>query len=208
LPVGSNVPLIPLERAEARRLARVPPEALVLGFFGVMHGTRLLEHVREACEAVQRERRQMVLLYIGPDGAALRRAMPGIALLDCGTLSADEVSRRLRAVEIFLSPFIDGISTRRGSVMAALQHGLPVVGTEGWLTDAMLLRENGHAFLLSPAHATAEFVRNVCRLAADAGLREQIGQAGQELHEREFTWDRIADRLLEALAAAPPSTCK
>ena len=69
--------------------------------------------------------------------------MPNTPRFSCRAEPADEVSRRLSAADLNLSAFIDGVSTRRGSLMAALQHGVASVGTRGYLTDQMLLNEDG-----------------------------------------------------------------
>ncbi len=41
------------------------------------------------------------------------------------------VAEAIAAMDIMLNPFTDGISTRRGSALAALQQGVPLVTTKG-----------------------------------------------------------------------------
>ncbi len=50
-------------------------------------------------------------------------------------LPAAEVAALLKASTLALQPFPDGISARRTSAMAALALGVPVVTTDGFLTD-------------------------------------------------------------------------
>ena len=84
--------------------------------------------------------------------------------------------------------------------MAALQHGVATVGPRGPLTDAMLAKEEGQAFLLADVDASEQFQAHVLRLAEDAVLREQIGQTGMLLYGREFTWASIWQKLNTLLA--------
>lgn len=201
LPVGSNVPAVPISRDEARRRLNLPEGAMVLGLFGTAHPSRLLGTIRVAAARAQSAGFDARLLYLGPDGQKVREQARDIPSITDGPLAPDEISRRLAAVDIFLSPYSDGISTRRGAMMAGLQHGLPMVGTSGELSDSMLLREDGHAFLLARASNPLQFSDCVLRLANDAALRRRIGEEGRRLYQREFAWDRIAERLLRALDA-------
>lgn len=208
LPVGSNVPRVPISRDEARTRLGIRPGTRVLGLFGTAHASRLLEPVRLSAQRAAREGSPVVVLYIGPHGPAVRQALKDVPLLAEGPLAPDEVSRRLAAVDVYLAPYFDGISTRRGAAMAGLQHALPTVGTTGFLTDEMLLKENGHAFLLADVSGHEQFSGHVLRLLKDAGLCESLGRAAQQLYRTEFVWERIASRLLSALDAVDSSAPK
>ncbi len=58
-----------------------------------------------------------------------------------GYLADSKVSDWLSSADVLLAPFTDGASTRRGSVLAAISHGLPVVTTRGHLADEESLAE-------------------------------------------------------------------
>lgn len=47
-----------------------------------------------------------------------------------GHLEDIEFSQKLQQMDLVLAYFSDGLSTRRGSVMTALQHGIPVISSE------------------------------------------------------------------------------
>ncbi len=199
LPVFSNLPLHPVERETARRNLKLAPDDFVLGLFGTAHEARLLGRIGDAARAVERAGFRPVVLYIGPHGARIRAALPELRVLDQGALAAPEVSARFAAMDIYLAAFSDGISTRRGSLMAALQHGVAVVGTSGHLTDNLWARENGISVALAPVADAADFEAQVARLVADEGARRAMGRAGQELYQREFSLEVTARRLLESL---------
>ncbi len=196
LPVGSNIPHIETSRAEARAVLGIPAETIVLGVFGGAHPSRMLPWIAEAAHAVCAQGNDVLVLSIGSGGAEIRRALGNIPLCDCGPLPEEEVSRRLTAVDIYLTPFIDGVSTRRGSFITGLQHGLATVGTLGPLTDGLLKTQNGQAFLLSEVSEQADFCRKVLSLASDVTKRQALSTDARTFYHHEFSWERIAARLL------------
>jgi glycosyltransferase involved in cell wall biosynthesis len=199
LPVGSNIPRIQMERHEAKARLGIDKDHVVLGIFGTIDASRNMPWLRAAVETAERSGRDVVVVYIGTDVSAVKELTQRLPVLAHGPLAADEVSRRLSAVDVYLTPFSDGVSTRRGSMMAGLQHGLATVGTYGELTDDILRNEDGKALLLSDVTSLDGFARNVRKLMDDADFRRRLGAASQALYEREFCWPRIAQRLLNSL---------
>jgi glycosyltransferase involved in cell wall biosynthesis len=199
LPVGANIPRVNISRAEARARLGLAPEALVLGLFGTAHPSRLLGLVRETVATICKSRPETVLHYIGPSVDTVRETFAGLPLTIGGPLPAEEVSRRFAAMDLYLAPFIDGVSTRRGSLMAALQHGVPTVGTRGPFTDTVFDREEGRALLLADVNDPAGFQAQALRLTADAELRCRMGVAARELYDREFDWEPVVGRMLAAM---------
>jgi glycosyltransferase involved in cell wall biosynthesis len=129
--------------------------------------------------------------------------MGGHRLIAEGPLAAEEVSRRLSAVDVFLGAFNDGVSTRRGSWLAALQHGLACVGTVAYNTDK-IFRDAAHdgAIVLIDATDPHGFDKPVVELLSDQDRRNTLANAAAELSAREFAWDRLAAKMLAGLAAA------
>lgn len=208
LPVASNIPRGEHARADARRHLGLAPETFVAGVFGTVNASRMLPLIRRAATAMQAacaqspEGRDFALLYVGPHGADMRAAMgPGLPLLDAGRLPADEVSAAFAAMNLHLTPFVDGVSTRRGSFLAGLQHGVPTVGTAGELTDAMLLDADGDAFLLAPASDPAAFEHHALALLDSDDQRARMAVAARALYDSTFSFEVIAERLLAGLGA-------
>lgn len=199
LPVGSNLPAATRSRLAARQAIGVGDGVLLLGLFGTAHPSRLLDRVAAACQAVRAAGLDAALLYVGPDGAAVAAALDGLPLVDAGYLPAAAAADRLAAVDVYLAPFSDGVSTRRTSFMAGLQQGLATLATAGPLSDELLLREAGRSFLLAPVASPEAFAREAARLAGDPPLRRRLGEAGRALYAREFAWDRVVGRLLASL---------
>src|SRR5205823_4138588 len=142
-----------------------------------------LDCVRAAVRAVRDARHDAMLLYVGVNGKRVREALGDLPMRDEGPLSAEEVTRRLRAVDIYLAPLPDGISTRRGSLIAGLQHGLPTVASVGRHTDDVLRSADERAFLLAPVGSKDAFAAKALRLANDPALRDRLGRGARSLFE-------------------------
>jgi glycosyltransferase involved in cell wall biosynthesis len=198
LPVGSNFPDARGRREGERRRLGVTSETLVVACLGRDHPGWLRDHVVGAVNEIAGRGRPLRLLNLGGEAPALDGLAAGIAVETPGLLEGDAFAARLAAADLFLLPTVDGVSTRRGSLMAALQHGLPVLAIDGELTDGVLRRDPG-ALVLVGVGDPAGFRREAVRLAEDGETRAAVGAAGRRLYEREFDWSMTARRLLEAL---------
>jgi glycosyltransferase involved in cell wall biosynthesis len=196
VPVGSNFPDRREHREEERRRLGVSDDTLVLACFGLRDPGRMGALVIHSAEAVARAGRPVLVLNLG-SGPGEETEGP-LRVHTPGFLDDDSVARLLSTVDVFLAPYEDGVSTRRTTVMAALQHELAVVGTDGPFTDG-ILRDAGHALRLVPPD---RFADAVAELAASAEDRRTLGLRGRELYESHFAWPVIADRVLEILARA------
>jgi glycosyltransferase involved in cell wall biosynthesis len=101
-----------------------------------------------------------------------------------GALDPAEISLALGACDLMIQPYPDGVSTRRGSVMAGLVHGLPIVTTTGMLTES-LWHESGAVSLVAPDDVDA--MHNAVQdVIVDRDLRRRLANAGRDLYERRF----------------------
>jgi polysaccharide biosynthesis protein PslF len=221
IPIGSNIAVAPpagYDRAAWReRLGVLPGETLV-AFFGLISATKGLDTLLDALELLPPSAR---LLVIGGEaqapqdhayGAAVRERLQGSPLgarvRITGHCAEEEVSGHLLAADLLALPFTDGASFRRGSLLAALAHGAPVVTTSGQAvvgSDPSRLRDGENALLIAPRDARA-LAAAIERLAGDAGLRERLSESGRRLAAL-FGWPSIAERheaLYRRLLAAPP----
>jgi glycosyltransferase involved in cell wall biosynthesis len=139
--------------------------------------------------------------------ARSRQAVRSLLERQCGTgadaleiverAPAQAVSNLLASSDLCLAPIVDGVSTRRTTIMAALAHGLPIVGTDGICTDDVL--RSAEACLLAAPADGAAFIRHAQALVADAPRRARMGQAARALFDAQFSWDRIARAYLAHL---------
>lgn len=196
VPVGSNLPDRREQREAARSRLGVASDDVVLATLSGGEPTRRIELVAAAVRAVLGEGRAPVLLALGAGGAIPAGLPPNVRVEQPGFLEADELARLLAAADIFLAPFADGVSTRRGSLMAALQHGIPVVGTAGHLTDDLWVAHRA-AVRLVPVDRPDLFAALTVELARDVELRRAAGRAARVLYESAFDWPLVGARVLE-----------
>lgn len=200
LPVGSTMPCVPLSRTEARQRLSIPDEVVAVGVFGTAHVSRLLPLVASTLREARQSGVDARLLYIGPDGAAVREVLGDLEPLCAdGPLPSEEVSRRFSAMDLYLAPFLDGVSTRRTSLMTSLQHGIPAVGTDGHHTDDLWREANGEAILLAKVGDDAAFARQTLRLIQDPALRQKLGKNGKHLYDTQFDWKPVVASCVAAL---------
>jgi glycosyltransferase involved in cell wall biosynthesis len=106
-----------------------------------------------------------------------------------GHVPDHEVSAHLLAADCAALPFRDGASFRRGSLLAALAHGCPVVTTAP--SDPAVAAALAGAALLVPSGDIDALVAALARLGAEPGLRPAMSTAGQALAAN-FAWGTIA----------------
>jgi hypothetical protein len=112
LPVGSNMPRVEISREEARERLGIAPETFVVGLFGQAHISRMLDWIGDTVQSLYRDDSRILLLYIGPHAENVRAVAGDVPLIAEGPFPPEEVSRRFAAMDVYLVPFIDGVSTR------------------------------------------------------------------------------------------------
>jgi glycosyltransferase involved in cell wall biosynthesis len=122
-----------------------------------------------------------------------------------GYTPQEEVSANLLASDICVLPYRDGASFRRGSFMAALVHGLPIVTTVPNVQHSPSLPslQDGENVLLVPSDDAAALAEAIARLAEAPELRQRLGQGAKEM-SKAFGWDRIAEKTLEVYHVIRP----
>jgi hypothetical protein len=84
----------------------------------------------------------------------------------------------------------------RGSAIAGIACGLPIVGY-GTSLKAFPISQAG--VRLVPYGDSAALGANLAEVLSDGQLREQLIEANRAAQEKFFSWDTIADRMIEAL---------
>jgi len=121
-------------------------------------------------------------------------------LIVAGRQSAYQVACHLAACDVILQPYPDGVSSRRGSVMASLALGLPIVTTKGPLSEAFW--EESGAVLMVPVEREHALARGVQSLLENRARRDQVGRKARELYGRYFSLEHTIESL-RSLNASP-----
>ncbi len=216
IPIGSNIrndPPAGYNRRRWRERWGADEGTVLMAYFGFLNSSKGLDSLLRALRAL-REKGDFRLLMVGGGlgssdptnrrtAAELSRLADELgvsgSLIWTGYLSPQEVSAALLSGDMAVLPYTDGASFRRGSLLAVLEHGLPLVTTlpsgdavhkPGWpkLVD-------GENALLVKACDTEGLAEAVWRLAGDGELRARLTGGSLEL-ARFFSWQRIAEHHL------------
>jgi glycosyltransferase involved in cell wall biosynthesis len=206
LPVASNITPVEVAPAAARNLLGID-DRLVVTLFGRAHPSRALDHAQTAIAALARVHgpARLIVLNLGADAPPVE-VPAGVEVRNPGPRAQSEVSLHLSAADLVLLPFVDGVSTRRSTLMAALAHGRAVLGLQGRNTDAVLADAHD-ALVLTPAGDRAAFARRAVELAADPQRLQRIGAAGHRLYAERFDWPVLARVLADVLGAPRTRPC-
>jgi glycosyltransferase involved in cell wall biosynthesis len=161
---------------------------LVVATLSSGHESHLVPYVETAVASIATQSPDLLLLTLGAGAREVR--VPGVEVVRSGELPPDQLARLVAASDLFLVPLIDGVSTRRTSAMAALQHGVAVVATDGHLTDS-ILRDGGIA--LAPVGEPHTFASLAADVASNAAQRAELARGGRALYEASFDWPAIAE---------------
>jgi glycosyltransferase involved in cell wall biosynthesis len=191
LPVPSGIPVTADEHAAAdvRRELALASDLTLVGAFG-RFGAGQESVLMDTLDALEAAGRPAILLLIGAGSEAARSTIAARRsdlagrVLATGFADAAAVSRYLRACELLVQPYLDGISGRRSSASAALAHGCPMVTTEGRFTEP--LWRDSAAVRLVPAGDPARFAEAVVALSRDREERSGLSQRARALYDARF----------------------
>lgn len=109
-----------------------------------------------------------------------------------GDLSPEALSQAIQSCEILCHWYPDGVSTRRGTVMASLAHSRAVVTNEGKFTEP-IWRKSGAVRLASDAAGMAV---QLDLLLSDPAATQAVAQAGNKLYSEQFALANTIRRLM------------
>jgi len=101
-----------------------------------------------------------------------------------GEVGAGELSYWIHKCNVMIQPYPDGVSSRRGTAMAALSHGVPIVTTAGSLTED-IWAQSGAAALVPPWDVNL-FRDAVNNLLADEQKLNGMGSRATRLYLDRF----------------------
>lgn len=100
-----------------------------------------------------------------------------------GRLNPFEVGSYLQRCDVLLQVYPDGACATRGTLLAALASGVPVVSTVGPMTDPVFIENRAMAL----AENNPDAIRNaVERLLMDRTAARELGARGLQVYEQHF----------------------
>lgn len=201
IPVGANLPAAG-EVASRRSVAR--DGILSVAVFGITGGGSAQRETGEIVEAVRfasSRVKNLRLIVLGRNSkeaeSEFRKRLDGapVEIQVLGVLSSENVARSLSSCDVLL--FVRGpISTRRGSAIAGIACGLPVIAAKGPETPS-LITEAGVAFY-SPQKKN-DLGAVLLHVLEDEHYRASLAQRSWIAQQRYFSWNVIGARYVEFL---------
>jgi glycosyltransferase involved in cell wall biosynthesis len=198
-PVPSNIGTAP--RRNATPIMDRFPELrgkLLIGHFGT-YGSLIVECLKPALIRILEAHPEHVAILFGDKGdifrADLLKRHPEFAgrLFATGRLDGDKLADTILECDLFVQPYPDGVSTRRGSAMGVLALGVPMVTNAGaatetiWTTGCVAISNDG-----TPA---AVAVKAEELLLASQTRRAELGRRGLQLYRDVFAIEHTIAKL-------------
>jgi len=199
IPIGANIP----ESLEKRDYdpKRTP---YTIGIFTITGGDEGDAEVREIAAAAKKVKESLGAVRLelfgrGAESAQSRLeyalAGSGVALRVRGILPAAEITRTLTSCDALLC--VRGHSTsRRGTAIAGVACGLPVIGYGEPGSDPAI---DAAGVQLSPWRNAEALGDSLVRVLSDGKLWQELHLRSLTAQSEFFSWKAVADRYMEAL---------
>lgn len=203
IPVGANFP--PSGTTQERTGL---PAIRTVAVFGVTGGAQIAVEARDIANVIKRVAATGLCLHLNVFGRNAIEAEPilrkelgdtNISLAVGGILAAEEVRARLSRADALL--FVRGaISSRRGSALAGVVCGTPVVGYRGAET-APPITEAG--VVLVERNDCAALAKALAAVLTDNRLHQELCQRNSAVTAKYLSWDAISSQLARAIRNTP-----
>jgi glycosyltransferase involved in cell wall biosynthesis len=216
IPVPPSMYLSPddgVTRQRQRKGLGLSEDDIVIAYFGYIYPRKGVDTLLKAFQIVSAHHTHVRLMLVGGGGLGVPQSyqkiyeMPkqlGIEdkLIWSGEYAwdSDEGSRYLRAADLCVLPFTQGVCAHNGSFASVAVHGLPIITTHGPTTESIFIH-NTNVFLCPPENAEA-LAAAMTALIADPALRKRLGEGARELAAEWFSWDKATERITQSLDAA------
>jgi len=190
LPIPSNVPVMnDVAAVQTVRRRYGMKDGLLIGHFGT-YGRPVVSLLEPILLALGQHSIEHTILLMGIGSEAFRQALlqkkPELAsqIRATGGLTPEDLSSHVAACDVLIQPYLDGVSTRRTSLMAGLAHGRAIVTTTGRATEPLWATTGSVA--LAPTGDVNTFVGLVSELCVNENKRTRMGDSARELYQERF----------------------
>jgi glycosyltransferase involved in cell wall biosynthesis len=202
VPIGANIPALnKSDRLGDSEKTKGSPTVAVFGVTEPPNGRQEIETVAHVMQQVAKSLKGVRLLVFGRGAQAaegpLRKALQDTSLtLDVrGILDGEQITHLLASSDALL--FVRGqLSGRRGSALAGIACGLPVIGYAGPET-AFPITEAGVE--LAPEGDHEAMAQALIRVLTNEPYKTELRRRSFCAQENYFSWNRIAESLESVL---------
>ncbi len=197
-PIGIDVQQFrpgPPER-DLRQELGLPGGHRLVGLISYLRAYKGHQYFIEAAARVFQHTKDVTFVIVGegPEEGALRARIAGLGLPDRVRMLGfrEDLLDVFRSLDVFVIPSVEA-DTIPQVLMQALALGLPVVSTAvGSIPD--VIQDGATGFVVAPRD-TGALADRIVALLADPDLRRAMGARGRTLVEREYSLERMLDRL-------------
>lgn len=206
IPVGANLPSPATIGSDSGFRKDHMPTVAVFSVTGGGAEAREVSQITGAVRFATERLGKIRLLVFGRNADSaegeLRKSLRGVQvdLRVSGVLPENDVARLLRSSDVLL--FVRGpISSRRGSAIAGIAYGLPVIACAGSETAAPITEAG--VVLVSGDDAGA-LGGALLRVLSDTDYHARLAERSQSAYEKHFSWQAIAARYTSVIGKATP----
>lgn len=210
IPIGSNVSATPppdYDRMKWRLQMGIGSDELLISYFGFLNESKGgLVLIEALAELVKQGVPAWLVMIGGRAGASdptnvrygervdalIERQGLSECLCWTGFVNDERVSAYFYASDVTALPYLDGVSLRRGTLMAALAHGRAIITTHPQTPAPEL---DGVVKTVPPGDPAA-LAQAILTVWKDDHLRETMQVAAREASQH-FSWDGIAQQTID-----------
>ena len=204
IPIGSNITTFTPSKSEiaaVRQQLGLADTDCLLGYFGFLNESKGADTLLHALAKL--DSRHHLVFIGGQTGssdltnqaflAGLKSLISDLGLEDrvywTGFVPDRQVSAFLYAADVMVMPYRDGVSLRRGMLMAVLAHGRSLITTTPASPTPELV--HGENVWLVPPDEPKQLAEAIQTVLANDSLQHNLGSGAAQVAEL-FTWEKIA----------------
>jgi glycosyltransferase involved in cell wall biosynthesis len=221
IPIGSNIQITTPsveEVSSARNKLGLTSSDTLIGFFGFLNPSKGPEQLVQALSQLNQN---FHLVFIGgqigsSDSAGNREFHEGIVsqihaleIADrvhwTGFLPDSDVSTFMKAADVMVQPYRDGVSLRRGTLMAVMAHGRPLITTSPKIPITEII--HGETVWLTPIDDVYALSNAIEKVSSDPHVQAELANGAGTVSQL-FSWEIITNKtveFLERMAATSPA---
>jgi glycosyltransferase involved in cell wall biosynthesis len=195
-------------RRRGREILCFGPNDFVVAYFGYIYLGKGIETLLRAFKLVRRDRSHTRLILVGGRTNS-RESSPYAQQMDelCKQLGveehvvwreyvpdSEEGSLFLRAADVCVLPFDNGVMLNRSSLAAAAAHGLPIITTKREILESPF--RDSENLLLCPPKDPESIAAAIELLMDNPELRRRLSKGALELASEWFSWETAVKQTL------------